>query len=261
MGSHCWWSPNAGRASRKASVALSSCSSSRTEHLEAQNIPLLVHLTETIDPLASIFGVGRLNNLGPRGDVSWPSGNPEAQRLLKLSEAVGSAMADVAIRDGHFGVGFSRPWAEQNGAMPVWSSPAGSQFRARLEVAEWLRFREDPELNDVLAELDQFTSSSMSLDAETRSSWWKEWAWRARGEFAFEPDEVAEIFAPSNSHDVVREMWLWEALDADERTMPPLVDPTWPIYRRLQVIGRGPAKKVSEVDENGNSKSGTWSQK
>ena len=45
----------------------------------------------------------------------------------------------------------------------------------------------------------------------------------------------------------MREMWLWEGLDADRGSMPPLIDVRWPLKVQVDVVIAGPSAIQSDV--------------
>jgi hypothetical protein len=68
---------------------------------------------------------------------------------------------------------------------------------------------------------------------------------------AFEPTDTAILFAPESVHDVIVEMWLWEALDAVSGPMPPLIDAHWPLDRQREAILAGNRIVSTTLDANG----------
>lgn len=212
--------------------------------------PVLIHLTENINTLAAIVGHGVLRAMTPYGGAFNHQELRDSQRVVSLSEINLSEAALLAERHGPFGLGFHRRWVQSRGAAPVWYLPRESPIQQRVfEIVKSLAFRSHPVLNHFLWELTPFIDYPRDGGpAGSPYDWRWEREWRVRGDLAFVPTDVVVLFAPEDTHDVLREMWLWEALDADQGLMPPAVDTNWPVAQQLGVIRRGTKRIASELD-------------
>ncbi len=74
-----------------------------------------------------------------------------------------------------------------------------------------LAFRAVPDLEHFRWRFTPF----INYPKEGTTYWRWEREWRIRGDLHFEPEHIVVLFALEGSHETMREMWLWELLDAD----------------------------------------------
>lgn len=212
---------------------------------------LLFHLTKDLNTLASIVRDGRLRAINAYGAARNHARLRDSQRVVCLSEISLEDRERLADRHGEFGVAFRTAWARQHGAGPIWYLSRGTDPQQRIfDLIGNLAFRKPPESGDPLWRLTPFIDYPGEHDrggTSTRYDWSWEREWRVVGDLAFAPDDVAVVFAPEAAHDTVREMWLWEALDADRGNMPPLIDVRWPLRVQVDVVIAGPSAIESDV--------------
>ena len=215
-------------------------------------LPALIHLTEDLGSLASIVSQRVVRASRPFGAMYNHREIGPTQVVSCFSEIELADVALLASRHGEFGLGFHRRWMHTRGAAPVWYLPRESSVQNEFfEVVKSLAFRSDP---DLLHFLWRFTPFIDYPQDGTTYDWRWEREWRVRGDLQFAPEHVAVLFAPERNHETIREMWLWEALDADKGPMPPLVDVRWSYKRQVATTRAGIAEIVSSLNEVGNPK-------
>lgn len=224
----------------------------KTDSPQHQPIPVLMHLTHEMNTLAAILASSAVRAKRPFGAVYNHTELSASQRVACFSEIGLEGITRLAERHGGFGLAFHRRLAQARGAAPVWYLPRNSPVQTQFfDVVRQLAFRADPELDHFLWRFTPFIDYPQVEEhgEASRYDWRWEREWRIRGDLLFRPDEVAILLAPESVHDVILEMWLWEALDAVSGLMPPLIDVNWPLERQRDVILEGPTAVTSTVDE------------
>lgn len=210
----------------------------------------LLHLTEGPNELSSIINEGAVRALNPYGAAYNHIALRQSQCVSCFSEIPLPDVARLASRHGEFGVAFLRGRVQAAGAAPVWYLPRDSPLQRRLfDIIKGLGYGSNPALDHSIWELTPFIDYPRDYTATAAGvpyDWRWEREWRVRGDFHFEPADVALIFAPENAQAMIAEMWLWEALDADLGLLPPVIDVHWPIERIRQVLEQGESPVVSE---------------
>lgn len=212
---------------------------------------LLFHLTDDLSTLAAIVRDGRLRAVNAYGAVRNHQLLRESQRVVCLSEIALEDRDRLADRHGDFGVAFRTSWAKANGAGPIWYLSRDTDPQQRLfELVRQLAYRQPPDIADPLWTLTPFIDypgEHERAGVTTRYDWSWEREWRVVGDLQFGPQDIAVIFAPEPVHETVREMWLWEALDASAGEIPPLIDIRWPLKVQIDAVIAGPQAITSEL--------------
>lgn len=201
--------------------------------------PLLIHLTRTLNDLASILDRGKIEARKSFGALHDHSTLAAAQKVVCLSALGLQDVEKLATgRKTSWGFGLHRSWAASQGAAPVWYLPRDTPVQQKIfRLVKQLAYERDPEPDHPLWGLTPF------IDYPREGSnydWRWEQEWRVHGDLHFDPQaDVAVLFAPEADHDAVREMWMWEVLGWPRGPVPPLVDPVWDLTSKIASLRAG----------------------
>jgi hypothetical protein len=186
--------------------------------------------------------------------------------------------ADIADR-GHplapYGLAFSKPWAREVGANPVWyidvlhTGHRGRDWLTKslfnivkqtlriggerydepfnlMDRAEPRQFGlplEQSPIADLMPFIEQMGPVGPPGQVRRREFWWER-EWRYRGDLQFEWSEVVAVFAPEHRHP---EMRLALAQDQTPDEPPALLDPRWGLERMIAALADVPARYTGPI--------------
>jgi hypothetical protein len=251
-------------------------------HLTAQTGDAETHLANLLSILSNRTiearnPYGLLHNHARDNRVKKPA-LYQSQLVVCLTETplehVWMMCEDIADR-GHplapFGIAFSKPWARDVGANPVWYIDV---LRTGHRGADWLnkalaniakqtvrvggeRYADPFNLGDGAEPTDDQLPLEQSPIAEVapfietmgpvgpvgqvrRREFWWEREWRYRGNLEFTWSDVVAVFAPQNLHAILQAEA--EAKRAEAEEPPAILDPRWGLERMIAALARVPDK-------------------
>ena len=195
----------------------------------------LVHLTESLASLASIFSSGVVEARHAYGAVCKHEILKNGQRVVCLSEIPLDHLSRLADKHGTYGVAFLKTTLRAQGATPVWYLERGNPVQQHLfEMVREAAYRHQPDLQDPLWQITPFIDyPGVYGDHEFKWQWEREW--RVLGNLRFEPQALPFVFAPQSDHSEVRRRWDQVLSPAQ---VPVLLDAKWPLPLIQEVAER-----------------------
>jgi hypothetical protein len=135
-----------------------------------------------------------------------------------------------------YGLAFTKMVARGKGANPVWYVDTTDRHPALLrnaldELLERALGAEGPFVNHPASRLLPYFEEMGVSRAGARKEFWWEREWRHVGHFSFSPSDIALVVAPSQHHDVLRQI-----------ANRPCIDPEWSLERMIaSLAGLGAA--------------------
>ncbi|KRF36654.1 hypothetical protein ASG94_04295 [Nocardioides sp. Soil805] len=195
----------------------------------------LVHLTDSLASLASIFRSGTVEARTAYGAVCKHEALRESQRVVCLSEIPLDHLSRLAEKHGSYGVAFRKTTLRDHGATPVWYLERGNPVQQHLfEMVREAAYRNQPDLKDALWQVTPFIDyPGVYRDREFKWEWEREWP--VLGNLRFESEAVPFVFAPQSDHDDVRRRW---SQMLSPSPLPVLLDAKWPLPLIQEVAER-----------------------